>query len=146
MNALLPLRTAVETLGATAGSLHLRRGDVLELVGEIGLPPEVIPLILTIPKGKGMAGHAWVTLEPTTTCNLETDREAPIEPGARLIAARSAAAIPVCEPPGTILGVVGFAFADERGFDEDRLAQCKAQARQVLFYTLSRTLGPEDSP
>ena len=132
MNSRQTLRTALIALEASSGSHHTRRGDHLELVVEIGLPESIIPLIRIIPRGKGMAGQAWLTQTPTTTCNLKTDRQAPIEPGARLVDARSAVAIPVCGPQDTLLGVVGFAFADDRGFDEHRLAQCRVWARYVV--------------
>jgi hypothetical protein len=79
-----------------------------------------------------MAGQAWLRCEPIMTCNLKTDREAPIEPGARKVDARSAVAIPVADQVGEVMAVVGFALGDELGFDNSRLPQCQVAARRIV--------------
>ena len=123
------LRAALRVLGGVAGSVHRRVGDRLELVSHTGLPPKIIPLISSIPKGKGMAGQAWLRKEPTLTCHLATDPNAPIEPGARAVDAQGAIAIPIFNRADDVIAVVGFAFAGDDEFDADRLERCRIAAR-----------------
>jgi L-methionine (R)-S-oxide reductase len=125
-------KTGLKSLGCISGCIHIRKYNELELKAQVGLPRSVVSLITSIPKGKGMAGQAWVRRKPIMTCNLKTDHEAPIEPGAREVDARSAVAIPVTDQEGEVAAVVGFAFGDELGFDELRLAQCEVAARRIV--------------
>ena len=126
------LKAKLAELGCCAGSVHFRRLDGLRLEAHIGLPKPVISLITRIPKGKGMAGQAWLRREPITTCNLKTDQSAPIEPGARQVDARSAVAIPVTDHRGEVMAVVGLAFRDNLGVDGSRLNECTVAAREIV--------------
>lgn len=99
--------------GGTAGTVHLRRGDALELVAALNIPPPVLNAVRTIPHGKGMAGIAFATKEPVQTCNLQTDRSGRIEPNARAVPVRASVALPVFDAAGAVRAVVGIAFAHE---------------------------------
>ena len=112
MNRLPALSNALMNLSCASGSVHLRKDNQLVLAAQIGLPSSVIPLIETIPLGKGMAGQAWLRREPVSTCNLQNDETAPIGPGARLVKAQSAVAVPVFALDDTVDAVIGFAFED----------------------------------
>ena len=132
MSLLETFRNILDELGCVSGCVHSRQGERLHLEVQVGLPASVLTLIASIPKGKGMAGQAWLRSEPTMTCNLKTDQTAPIEPGAREVDASSAIAIPVMDQDGEVVAVVGFAFGDDTGFDSSRLARCQAAALRTI--------------
>ena len=87
------LKEALSKLGATSGTIHRCDGELLTLVDAVGIPAEVIALIEVIPRGKGMAGEAWLRAKPVTTCNLADDPSTTIQPGARQVSAQAAVAI-----------------------------------------------------
>ncbi|HYO69344.1 MAG TPA: GAF domain-containing protein [Archangium sp.] len=99
--------------GAMAGTVHVRRGEVLELVAAHNIPPPVRDAVRTVPRGKGMAGLALSTREPVQTCNLQTDESGRIQPGARRVPVRASVALPVLDAAGEVRAVVGIAFLQE---------------------------------
>jgi L-methionine (R)-S-oxide reductase len=118
-------------LGGVAGSVHKVSDELLYLMEQLGLPASVLRVIERIPRGKGMAGQAWQTGEPVTTCNIKTDALAPIEAGARAVSAQASIAIPVLDEAGGVVSVVGFAFPDDQPFDDTRVMVCQKAAYRV---------------
>ena len=59
--------------GAVAGTLHVLRGEQLEISAAVNIPPKVQEITAKIPHGKGMAGLAWSEDRPIQTCNLKDD-------------------------------------------------------------------------
>lgn len=112
------LSTFLQTHAGAAGTVHLRRGDALELAAAINIPPKVVLVTRTIPHGRGMAGLAWERRRPVSTCNLATDTTGDVRPGAKAVDAKAAAALPVQDAAGEIVAVVGIAWNDERELDE----------------------------
>jgi hypothetical protein len=108
--------------GGVAGTVHLLQGDVLKLDSAVNIPPPVVKITETIPKGKGMAGLAWERDEVVATCNLKSDESGDVRPGAKAVDAQAALAIPVHATVGGLRAVVGIAFMGERDFSEDELA------------------------
>lgn len=129
----MSVQTRLEQLlarhGAVAGSVHRLQGDALELVAHVHLPPPVVAVTRTIPKGKGMAGLAWARGEPVQTCDLQTDDSGDVRPGAKAVEAGSAVAIPVGEP---LIGVVGVAFPRTGDLPEALVDQLSREASGVL--------------
>jgi L-methionine (R)-S-oxide reductase len=107
------LESFVATHGAMAGTVHVRRGEDLELVAMLNIPPPVVAAVKHVPRGKGMAGLAQVRKQPVQTCNLQTDNSGNIKPGAKAVDARAAVALPVFDPAGEVRAVVGLAFMEE---------------------------------
>ena len=111
------LGRAARECGAIAATLHERSGDILILRQQVGIPQKTLDMIRSIPKGKGMAGQAWVTGKAVSTCNLKSDPNQVIQPGARSVKGLTATAIPVHTDSGQLSHVVGFSFADQRQTD-----------------------------
>jgi hypothetical protein len=106
--------------GGVAGTVHRREGDALVLSAAKNIPPKVVEITRTIPRGKGMAGLAWERDATVATCNLKSDTSGDVRPGAKAVEAQAALAIPVRSPDGNLRAVVGIAFLGEREFaDED---------------------------
>ena len=63
----MPNKEAIETWlrqwltqeGAVAGTVHLRDGQDLLLNASVNIPPKVVEIVRSVPKGKGMAGLAF---------------------------------------------------------------------------------------
>ncbi len=105
----------------------------MKLIDTIGIPEEVLELIESIPRGKGMAGQAWLNKKPVTTCNLKTDPSQTIQPGARSVDARSAIAIPIADENG-VHSVVGFAFKEDRDFGSGVVDKLSAIAARICAH------------
>ena len=109
--------------GGVAGTVHLRRGEMLELVAAVNIPPKVQQVTALIPRGKGMAGIALERGEAVQTCNLQEDASGDVRPGARAVDAKAAVAIPVRGDSGETRAVVGIAFQDERELSEQEVEE-----------------------
>ena len=117
--------------GGVAGTVHLLQGDVLKLDSAVNIPPPVLKITETIPKGKGMAGLAWERDEVVATCNLKSDDSGDVRPGAKAVDAQAALAIPVHAAAGGLRAVVGIAFMAERDFSEDELSAFERAAASL---------------
>ena len=51
------LRRFLSRNGGVAGTVHLLRGQQLELAAAVNIPPKVVEVVRAIPRGKGMAGR-----------------------------------------------------------------------------------------
>jgi hypothetical protein len=125
------LAAFVEKNGGVAGTVHLRDDAGLTLHAARNIPPKVVEIVRSIPKGKGMAGLAWERDEPVHTCNLKTDETGDVRPGAKAVDANAAVAIPIHDQAGAIRGVVGIAYAGERTITESELRDLKRQAEDL---------------
>ena len=125
------LETFLSRHGGIAGSIHWAQDGVLTLAASVNIPPPVVRIIETVPKGKGMAGLAWERGETVSTCNLKTDQSGDVKPGAKAVDAQAALAIPVWSAPAQLRGVVGIAFMGERDFSSDELAQFEKAASDL---------------
>ncbi|MDI3390370.1 GAF domain-containing protein, partial [Streptomyces sp. B-S-A8] len=117
--------------GGVAGTVHMRQGDDMILLAAVNIPPPVVEVVRSVPKGKGMAGLAFERDAPVSTCNLKTDSTGDVRPGARAVDANAAVAIPVHDAEGEIRGVVGIAYLGERVMDDSELALLTEEARAV---------------
>jgi hypothetical protein len=116
---------------AVAGTVHVVRGDVLEIAGAVNIPPKVQEVTAKIPMGKGMAGIAWQRDAPIQTCNLQDDASGNVKPGAKAVDARAAVALPVHAPSGEIRAIVGLAWMDERVLADDVLSAIATDAASL---------------
>ncbi len=131
------LQQFISKHGGIAGTVHERHHDLLELRASVNIPPKVVEVTRTIPKGKGMAGLAWERDAPVQTCNLKTDTTGDVRPGARAVDAQAAVAIPVHDDAGQIRAVVGIAFMGERELGDDELRELREAAEQLAPSTVN---------
>jgi putative methionine-R-sulfoxide reductase with GAF domain len=64
-------------------------------VAQVGLPPQLLEIIKTIPVGKGIAGQVVAQNRPVTICNLQTDTGGVAQPGAKQTGVGGALCVPV---------------------------------------------------
>ncbi|MCB1229355.1 MAG: GAF domain-containing protein [Verrucomicrobiae bacterium] len=114
------LEATIADFDCTTGTLHrLDLSDQhLKLVAHRGIPEQLMPIVGSIPIGKGIAGTAALRLEPVEICNLQTDTSGVAKPGAKQTNVQGSLAVPVLDGDrlcGT-LGVgklVPYDFSDE---------------------------------
>ena len=125
------LKTFLSDHGGIAGTVHLLQGDLLKLKSSVNIPPPVVKVTDTIPKGKGMAGLAWERDEVVAVCNIKADTSGDVRPGAKAVDAQAALAIPVRAASGGLRAVVGIAFMGERNFSDSELQAFEAAAASL---------------
>lgn len=122
------LEDFVTKTGAVAGTVHLHQMGGLKLVAAVNIPEQVRQVVDFVPSGKGMAGLALERGETAQTCNLKDDRNGKVRPGAKAVNAKAAVAMPVRDPKGSIIAIVGIAFLHEHEMSEQELAQLSSSA------------------
>ena len=91
------LRAVLKHFLSETGTIHRldTEKQLLHLVAQAGLPPQMIEVVKTIPVGKGIAGQVVARDGPVTTCNLQTDASGVARPGARQTGVGGALCVPV---------------------------------------------------
>lgn len=130
------LTQVIADFGCVTGTLH--RFDLtdqhLKLVAHQGIPEVLMPVVQSIPIGKGIAGAAAQTRQPVEMCNLQTDTSGVAKPGAKQTQVQGSLAVPVLDGErlcGT-LGIgkmVPYEFSEE---EKDRLLSIAAGLAQRL--------------
>ncbi|HWC60197.1 MAG TPA: GAF domain-containing protein [Verrucomicrobiae bacterium] len=90
------------------GTLHWLDAEkqLLQLGAQVGLPPQMLDVIKTIPVGKGIAGQTVAQNKPVTICNLQTDTSGVAKPGAKQTGVGGALCVPM-HRDGKIIGTLG---------------------------------------
>ena len=91
------LQMILMALHSETGTIHLlnRETQLLHLAAQIGLPPQMLDIVKTIPVGKGIAGQTVAQGQPVTICNLQTDTSGVAKPGARQTGVGGALSVPL---------------------------------------------------
>jgi len=100
VNIIALRETLQETLArfrSETGTIHILDSDrqLLHLAAQIGLPPQLLETVETIPVGKGIAGQVAAQNRPVTICNLQTDTGGVAQPGARQTGVGGALCVPI---------------------------------------------------
>ena len=99
MNELLEknLRDTLAQFRSETGTIHRldAQTQLLHLVAQIGLPPQLLEVVKTIPVGKGIAGETVAKNRPVTICNLQTDTSGVARPGAKQTGVGGALCVPI---------------------------------------------------
>ncbi len=118
--------------GCTTGTIHrLDPADgLLKLVAAKAIPPQLIPVIQTIPVGKGIAGVAAERQEPVELCNLQTDTSGVAKPGAAQTQVQGSIAVPMMQGT-TLRGTLGIGKLVPYEFTAEEKAKLLAIASQA---------------
>jgi signal transduction protein with GAF and PtsI domain len=99
MNELLEkiLRDTLAKFNSETGTIHRldAQTQLLQLVAQVGLPPQMLDIVKTIPVGKGIAGETAAKNVPVTICNLQTDASGVAKPGAKQTGVGGALCVPI---------------------------------------------------
>jgi putative methionine-R-sulfoxide reductase with GAF domain len=126
------LTQTIAEFGCTTGTLHrLDSADRhLKLVAQQGIPEALMPIIQSIPVGKGIAGVAAERQEPVEMCNLQTDTSGVAKPGAKQTQVQGTLAVPVMDG-GRLCGTLGIGKLVPYDFTTEEKEQLLRKARSV---------------
>ncbi len=118
-------------LGAS-GTLHrLDPADgLLKIVVHKGIPPQLMPMISTIPVGKGIAGVAAERRAPVELCNLQQDLGGVAREGARATNVQGSLAVP-CLDGDTLRGTLGVGMMTPHDFTGEEQQRMMALGREI---------------
>lgn len=89
-----------------------------------------MPVIQSIPLGKGIAGAAAQTREPVEMCNLQTDTSGVAKPGAKQTQVQGSLAVPVLQGQ-TLCGTLGIGKMVPYDFSDEEKSRLLALAATV---------------
>jgi GAF domain-containing protein len=91
------LRDTLAKFNSETGTIHRLHEptQLLRLVAQVGLPPQLLDIVTIIPVGKGIAGETVQKNRPVTICNLQTDTTGVAKPGAKQTGVGGALCVPV---------------------------------------------------
>jgi L-methionine (R)-S-oxide reductase len=127
------LDQTISSFGCSTGTLH-RLDPVdghLKLVAHRGIPDALMPVIQSIPVGKGIAGAAAQRKEPVELCNLQTDTSGVAKPGAKQTQVQGSLAVPVLDAGGRLCGTLGIGKLTPYEFSDEEKNRLIATARGI---------------
>jgi signal transduction protein with GAF and PtsI domain len=111
------LADTLAKFNSETGTIHRLDAEtqLLHLVAQAGLPPQMLEVVKTIPVGKGIAGETAQKNRPVTICNLQTDASGVAKPGAKQTGVGGAVCVPV-RRGDQIAGTFGIGTRREREY------------------------------
>ena len=111
------LRDTLAKFNSETGTIHRldAQTQLLYLVAQAGLPPQLLEIVKTIPVGKGIAGETAAKNLPVTICNLQTDTGGVAKPGAKQTGVGGALCVPI-RNGGKIAGTFGIGTRREHEY------------------------------
>ncbi|MBE2283626.1 MAG: GAF domain-containing protein [Prosthecobacter sp.] len=133
------LTQTISDFGCTTGTLHrLDPADQhLKLVAHQGIPEALMPIIQSIPMGKGIAGSAAQRREPVEMCNLQTDTSGVAKPGAKQTQVQGTLAVPVLDG-SRLCGTLGIGKLEPYEFSAEEKGRLISIAQGVAERLLPR--------
>ncbi len=126
------LTRTISDFGCTTGTLH-RLDPVdqhLKLVAHQGIPEPLMPIIQSIPVGKGIAGTAALKKEPVEICNLQTDTSGVAKPGAKQTQVQGSLAVPILDGE-RLCGTLGIGKLTPYDFTTEEKERLIGIAREI---------------
>jgi signal transduction protein with GAF and PtsI domain len=111
------LRDTLAKFNSETGTIHRLHEptQVLRLVAQVGLPPQLLNMVTIIPVGKGIAGETAQKNRPVTICNLRTDTSGVAKPGAKQTGVGGALCVPI-RAGDKIVGTLGIGTQREHEY------------------------------
>ncbi|MFZ1073599.1 MAG: GAF domain-containing protein [Verrucomicrobiia bacterium] len=91
------LRVVLEYFHSETGTVHWLDAEkqLLHLAAQVGLPPQMLDVVKTIPVGKGIAGQVVAQDRAVTICDLQADASGVARPGAKQTGVGGALCVPM---------------------------------------------------
>src|SRR3984957_10640868 len=114
------LRETLQQFRSETGTIHLLDAEkqLLHLEAQVGLPPQMLDIVKTIPVGKGIAGQVAAQNKPVTICNLQTDSSGVPKPGAKQTGVGGALCVPI-RHHGQTVGTLGIGTVQQREYTSE---------------------------
>jgi L-methionine (R)-S-oxide reductase len=126
------LRETLAKFNSETGTIHCldEEKQLLHLAAQIGLPPQMLEFVKTIPVGKGIAGQVVAQNKPVTICNLQTDTSGVAKPGAKQTGVGGALCVPIRDGE-KILGTLGIGTRREHEYSAAETSALQAVANSL---------------
>lgn len=127
------LRQVLAEFDCVTGTLHrLDPADnLLKLVASERIPEVLMPVIQSIPIGKGVAGAAAQRKEPVEICNLQTDTSGVAKPDAKKTNVQGSLAVPVLGENDVLCGTLGIGKMEAHDFSAEEKLRLMNVGRAV---------------
>lgn len=91
------LRETLRHFRSETGTIHIldEEKQLLHLAAHVGLPPQLLDVVKTIPVGKGIAGQVAAQNKPVSICNLQADASGIAKPGAKQTGVGGSLCVPI---------------------------------------------------
>src|SRR5882724_805724 len=126
------LRETLAQFNSETGTIHILDSEkqLLHLAVQIGLPPQMLEIIKTIPVGKGIAGQVVAQNKPVSICNLQTDSSGVAKPGAKQTGVGGALCVPIRDGE-KIIGTLGVGTMRQYEFTAEETAKLEEIGRLI---------------
>jgi L-methionine (R)-S-oxide reductase len=135
MNAVELVKTLHDTLAkfnSETGTIHRLHEptQLLRLVTQVGLPPQLLDMVTIIPVGKGIAGQVIASGKPVRLCDLQTDTSGVAKPGAKQTGVGGALCVPIRDGE-KIVGTLGIGTARAYEYTEAETHELEEVGRRI---------------
>lgn len=126
------LRETLAQFHSETGTIHVLDSEkqLLHLAAQIGLPPQLLEVVKTIPVGKGIAGQVVAQNKPVTICNLQTDTSGVARPGAKQTGVGGALCVPIRDGE-KIIGTLGIGTVRQYEYTADETKSLEEIGRAI---------------
>jgi L-methionine (R)-S-oxide reductase len=126
------LRVSLAKFHSETGTIHRldSENQLLYLVSQVGLPPQVVEVVKTIPVGKGIAGQVIAQNKPVSICNLQTDSSGVAKPGAKQTGVGGALCVPLRDGE-KIVGTFGIGTVRQHEYTPEETRELEEIARLI---------------
>jgi L-methionine (R)-S-oxide reductase len=126
------LRETLAKFNSETGTIHFLDSEkqLLHLVAQIGLPPQLVDVVAIIPVGKGIAGQVVAQNKPVTICNLQTDSSGVAKPGAKQTGVGGALCVPIRDGE-KIVGTLGIGTIRQHEYTPEDSAKLEEISRLI---------------
>ena len=126
------LQDILRQFNSETGTIHRLHEptQLLRLVAQVGLPPQLINVVAIIPAGKGIAGQVVAQNKPVTICNLQTDDSGVAKPGAKQTGVGGALCVPIRDGD-KLIGTLGIGTARQYEYSAEETAKLEEIGRQI---------------
>jgi GAF domain-containing protein len=126
------LHVVLAKFNSETGTIHRLDGDnqLLYLAAQVGLPPQILEVVKTIPVGKGIAGQVVAQNTPVTICNLQTDSSGVAKPGAKQTGVGGALCVPLRDGD-KIAGTIGIGTIRQHEYTPEETRELEEIGRLI---------------
>ena len=126
------LHVVLNKFQSETGTIHRLDGEnqLLYLMAQVGLPPQMLEVVKTIPAGKGIAGQVITQGKPVSICNLQTDTSGVAKPGARQSGVGGALCVPLRDGDKTV-GTIGIGTIRQHEYTPDETHELEEIGRLI---------------
>jgi GAF domain-containing protein len=126
------LHVVLAKFNSETGTIHLLDDEkqTLYLASQVGLPPQILEVVKTIPVGKGIAGQVIAQNKPVSICNLQTDSSGVAKPGAKQTGVGGALCVPLRDGDKTV-GTIGIGTIRQHEYTPDETHELEEIGRLI---------------